>query len=140
MTPNPSLSARIAKANAHPFHKMLNIEIVDLGDGTAIVHSLPEAKFENAMGRMHGGYSATIMDAVMGSAVATKVPEGALFGTIDLNVKYIRKIDVSTGKLIARANVVHAGRSILTVEAKVADETGKLYAHGTGTFMIYPKQ
>ena len=131
---------RLRNANLHPFHKHVNIEIVSLGDGLAVVHSVPEAKFENAMGRMHGGYIASIVDAVMGSAVATKVPGGLGFGTVDLNVKYVRKIEVATGKLIATANVIHAGRSLLTVEAKVADEAGKLYAHGSGTFMVYPKQ
>lgn len=130
----------VGNANSHPLHKLLNIEIVALGDGSAVVHSLPKAKFENAMGRMHGGYIASILDAVMGSAVATKVPDGLAFGTVDLNAKYVRKIVVATGKLIATAKVIHAGRSLLTVEAKVADEAGKLYAHGTGTFMVYPKQ
>jgi acyl-CoA thioesterase len=131
---------RLSKANLHPFHKLLNIEIVTLGDGHAVVHSMPESKFENVMGRMHGGYIASILDAVMGSAVATKVPGGLSFGTVDLNAKYVRKIEVATGKLIATANVIHAGRSLFTVEARVADEAGKLYAHGSGTFMVYPKQ
>jgi uncharacterized protein (TIGR00369 family) len=131
---------RLKSENQHPLHKLLNIEIVELGDGQAVVHSMPDAKFENMMGRMHGGYIASIIDAVMGSAVATKVPGGLAFGTVDLNAKYVRKIEVATGRLIATANVIHAGRSLLTVEAKVADEAGKLYAHGSGTFMVYPKQ
>jgi uncharacterized protein (TIGR00369 family) len=131
---------QVNNANKHPLHKLLNITIVNLGDGTAIVHSMPEAKFENAMGRMHGGYIASILDAVMGSAVSTKVPAGLAFGTVDLNAKYVRKIVPETGKLVATANVIHAGRSLLTVEGKVADEAGKLYAHGSATFMVYPKQ
>jgi acyl-coenzyme A thioesterase PaaI-like protein len=28
---------------------------------------------------------------------------------------------------------------MLTAEAKVTDAAGKLYAHGTGTFLVYPK-
>jgi acyl-CoA thioesterase len=34
--------------------------------------------------------------------------------------------------------VLHAGRTMLTAEAKVTDLAGKLYAHGTGTFLVYP--
>jgi uncharacterized protein (TIGR00369 family) len=60
-------------------------------------------------------------------------------GTIALNISYVRKIDVATGPLIATATVLHAGRTILTAEAKVEDAAGVLYAHGTGTFMVYPK-
>lgn len=131
---------RLRASNQHPLHKLLDIVIVDLGDGYAVVHSTPQPAFENAMGRMHGGYIASILDAVMGGAVATKVPHGLSFGTVDLNAKYVRKIEVATGMLVATANVIHAGRSLLTVEAKVADEAGKLYAHGSATFMVYPKQ
>jgi acyl-CoA thioesterase len=140
MNQRNDLKQRLTNANLHPLHQLLNIVIVDLGDGNAVVHSTPKPTFENAMGRMHGGYIASILDAVMGSAVATKVPEGMAFGTIDLNAKYVRKIEVATGKLIATANVIHAGRTLLTVEANVADEAGKLYAHGSATFMVYPKQ
>jgi uncharacterized protein (TIGR00369 family) len=124
----------------HPLHQLLGIEVVEMANGRAVVHSTPQAKFENAFGRMHGGYIASIIDAVMGSAVATKVPKGLAFGTIDLNVKYVGKILTSTGELIATANVIHAGRSLITAESRVADHAGKLYAHGSGTFMVYPKQ
>jgi uncharacterized protein (TIGR00369 family) len=127
-----------AEINA-PMVALMNQRIVDLGNGTARVECLPDAKFENSMGRMHGGFVATLIDTVMGCAVHTKVPKGTGFGTIDLNVKFVRKIDVETGLLIATANVVHAGRTMLTVEARVADQAGKLYAHGSGSFLVYPK-
>jgi uncharacterized protein (TIGR00369 family) len=130
----------VALKKSHPLHKLLNIELVAVDNGSALIHSQPDAKFENSMGRMHGGYIASIIDAVMGSAAASKLPEGQLLGTIDLNVKYVGKITVATGRLIATANVIHAGRTLLTVEAKVADVAGKIYAHGSGTFMVYPKQ
>lgn len=130
----------VANAKIHPLHKLLNIELVSAGEGKAVIHSQPDAAFENAMGRMHGGYIASIIDAVMGSAAATVVPDGQLLGTIDLNVKYVGKIVIGTGKLLATSQVVHAGRSLITVEARVADEAGRIYAHGSGTFMVYPKQ
>lgn len=123
-----------------PMLKLMNQKIVKVGDGTATVTAQPEAMFENQMGRMHGGYVATLIDTVMGRAVMTKLPEDTGFGTIDLNVKFIGKIDVATGLLTATANVVHAGRTMFTVEARVADSNGKLYAHGSGTFLVYPKQ
>jgi uncharacterized protein (TIGR00369 family) len=130
----------VANTKIHPLHKLLNIELVSVANGSAVIHSQPDAKFENSMGRMHGGYIASIIDAAMGSAAASKLSEGKLLGTIDLNVKYVGKITVATGTLIATGNVIHAGQTLLTVEAKVADQAGKIYAHGSGTFMVYPKQ
>jgi uncharacterized protein (TIGR00369 family) len=123
-----------------PMMALMNQKVVNIGDGTSIVECLPEAKFENSMGRMHGGFVATLIDTAMGCAVSSKVPKEVSFGTIDMNVKFVRKVDVETGLLIATAKVVHAGRTMLTVEAKVADKAGKLYAHGSGSFLVYPKQ
>jgi acyl-CoA thioesterase len=123
-----------------PMMQLLGQKLVSLGDGEATVECLPSAKFENSMGRMHGGFVAALIDTVMGCAIHTKVPANKLFGTIDMNVKFVRKIDVNTGLLIATAKVVHAGHTTFTAEAKVADKTGKLYAHGSGSFLVYPKQ
>ncbi len=122
-----------------PMLKLLHLKVTAVGDGTATVTAEPDPKFENQMGRMHGGYVATLIDTVMGRAVMTKLPDDTGFGTIDLNVKFVRKIDMDTGLLTATAHVVHAGRTMFTVEAKVADSNGKLYAHGSGTFLVYPK-
>jgi acyl-CoA thioesterase len=119
---------------------LMGQKVVSQGDGFAVVECLPQAQFENSMGRMHGGFVATLIDTAMGCAVNTKVSKDTSFGTIDMNVKFVRKIDIETGLLVATATVVHAGRTMLTVEAKVADRAGKLYAHGSGSFLVYPKQ
>ncbi len=131
--------------NAEPFGSspmldLLQFSITAVGDGTATVTAVPQRKFDNYMGRMHGGYVATLIDTVMGRAVMSKLVDGTGFGTIDLNIKFVRKIDVETGLLTATATVVHAGRTMLTAEARVVDATGKLCAHGSGTFLVYPKQ
>ena len=120
--------------------KLMNQNVIALADGSATVTALPEQQFDNAQGRTHGGYVATLIDTVMGFAVATKLPDGTGFGTIDLNVKFVRKIDVHTGLLTATATVEHGGRTMLTATARVVDAAGKLYAHGSGSFMVYPKQ
>jgi uncharacterized protein (TIGR00369 family) len=123
-----------------PMLKLMNQSVVSFENGFATMTSMPDLKFENSMARMHGGFVATLIDSVMGSAVMSKLPDGTGFGTIDLNVKFVRKIDVSTGLLTATAEVIHAGRSMITATAKVVDASGKLYAHGSGSFLVYPKQ
>jgi uncharacterized protein (TIGR00369 family) len=140
MTIGEDTIARINVGETGPMLKLMNQSVVSIADGTATVTALPEMKFENSMGRMHGGFVATLIDTVLGCAVMSKLPKGTGYGTIDLNVKFVRKIDVSTGVLTATATVLHAGRTMLTAEARVADGAGKLYAHGSGTFIVYPKQ
>jgi acyl-CoA thioesterase len=140
MTDFQYLLDRTEHGKSIPMVQLMNQHVLALADGTATVTALPEQKFDNAQGRTHGGFVATLIDTVMGYAVATKLPEGTGYGTIDLNVKFVRKIDVDTGLLTATATVLHAGRTMLTANARVVDAAGKLYAHGSGSFLVYPKQ
>jgi uncharacterized protein (TIGR00369 family) len=133
------LHKQIAKGVRSPMAETMNMRVVAVGDGTAQIESVPTAMFYNPMMRIHGGFTATLIDTALGSAVLSKLPKGTGVGTVQLSVSFVRKIDVSTGPLIATAQVLHAGRTMLTAEAKVADAAGVLYAHGTGTFLVYPK-
>jgi acyl-CoA thioesterase len=89
--------------------------------------------------RLHGGYAATLIDSATGCAVQTKLQAGVGYGTIELKVNYVRKIDAEVGRLLCTGTVIHAGRTMLTADAKLTDENGKLYAHGSGTFLVYPQ-
>jgi uncharacterized protein (TIGR00369 family) len=122
-----------------PMAALLDITIVEVNDGMVKVQAIPSAKFYNPMLRIHGGFTATLIDTALGSATLSKLPAGTGIGTISLNVCYVRKIDIETGPVIATATALHTGRTMLTAECKVTDKEGKLYAHGTGTFLIYPK-
>ena len=133
------LRAVIADGSNYPFGKLLNMQVVAAGDGTAELTATPSYQHYNPMFRVHGGYLATLMDSVLGSAVLTKLPRGSGAGTVNLNVNYVRKVDVESGLLRARAKVLHSGRSMLTASAEITDAAGKLCVHGTGTFLIYLK-
>jgi uncharacterized protein (TIGR00369 family) len=95
-------------------------------------------KYYNAMGRVHGGYCASLVDTAMGAAAISSLNPYRPVGTVGLNIHYVRKIDADSISLLCRANVLHTGRSMLTCEAKVHDAHGKLCAHASGTFLVYP--
>ncbi len=129
----------MAEGTESPMGELLNMIVVSVADGEAGIRGVPSHKFYNPMMRVHGGWAATLIDTALGSAVLTKMPAGAGVGTVQLNINYVRKIEEASGPLTALAKVLHAGRTMLTTEAKVTDEKGVLYAHGTGTFLVYPK-
>lgn len=133
------LRHQMALGENSPMGTLMNISVIAVEDGMVKLQAVPEAKFYNPMLRIHGGFAATLIDSALGSAVLSKLGVGVGVGTVALNVNYVRKIDVSTGAIVATANVLHAGRTMLTAEAKVHDSAGVLYAHGTGTFLVYPK-
>lgn len=116
----------------------MNMRLIAVDDGSATFEAFPSPKYYNPQMRLHGGYAATLIDSATGCAVQTKLPARVGYGTVELKVNYVRRIDAATGRLICTGNVIHAGRTLLTAEAKVTDEGGKLYAHGSGTFLVYP--
>jgi uncharacterized protein (TIGR00369 family) len=139
MTGLEYLRDAIAHKRNYPFGALLGMWVTEAEDGMAVVESIPGYQHYNPMMRVHGGFLASLVDSSLGSAVLTKLPAGAGAGTVDLNIHYVKKVDVGTGRLFARAVALHAGRTMLTAETKITDAQGKLYVHGSGTFIVYPK-
>ena len=116
----------------------MKMALVAVSDGRAEVEAFPSEKFYNQQRRIHGGYLATLLDTALGCAVQTKLAQNIGYGTIELKINYVRKLVAETGRLVCVGTVLHAGRTMFTAEAKVAGPDGKLYAHGSGTFLVYP--
>jgi uncharacterized protein (TIGR00369 family) len=121
-----------------PMAETMNMRLIAAAEGSATFEAFPSPKYYNPQQRVHGGYAAALIDSALGCAVQSKLSAGIGYGTIELKVNYVRKIDASVGRLLCVGNVLHAGRTMFTAEAKVTGEDGKLYAHGSGTFLVYP--
>jgi uncharacterized protein (TIGR00369 family) len=132
------LRQRIDDWHGSPMAETMNMRLIAVADGSATFEALPSERFYNPQMRLHGGYAATLIDSATGCAVQTKLAAGVGYGTIELKVNYVRKIVAETGRLLCTGTVIHAGRTMFTAEAKITDENGKLYAHGSGTFLVYP--
>jgi uncharacterized protein (TIGR00369 family) len=90
----------------------------------------------NALGSVHGGVIATVIDMVLGSAVHSTLKAGQGFTTLTLELKYHRAVTAKSGHLTAIAEVVTRGREIVTAEAKLVDKNDRLFANATSTLMI----
>ena len=132
------LRQRIDDWHGSAMAETMSMRLIAVADGSATFEAFPSPKYYNPQMRLHGGYAATLIDSATGCAVQTKLPAGIGYGTIELKVNYVRKIDADVGRLLCTGTVIHAGRTMFTAEAKVVDEKGKLYAHGSGTFLVYP--
>jgi len=121
-----------------PMSNIMNMKLIEVADGSAVFEAFPGPKYYNPQQRVHGGYAATLIDSALGCAVQTKLAVGVGYGTIELKVNYVRRIDEDSGRLLCTGTVIHAGRTMFTAEAKVVDQNDKLCAHGSGTFLVYP--
>ncbi|GII03864.1 PaaI family thioesterase [Planobispora takensis] len=130
-----SLEGRLPTA---PICGTLGFRLVDVEEGRAVFEGDPGEHLYNPMGTVHGGFTATLLDSALGSAVMSALPAGRAYTTIQLNVNLLRPIFGDTPTLRCEATAVHVGRTIATAEARVTGTAdGRLYAHGTATCAVF---
>jgi uncharacterized protein (TIGR00369 family) len=120
-----------------PIAALLGFDLVEIGEGSAVFAMNPGEEHYNPLGTVHGGIAATLLDSAMGCAIHTIVPKGRGYTTVEIKVNYVRAMTRDTGRVRAEGKVIHAGRSIATAEARLVDENGRLYAHGSTTCLIF---
>ncbi len=111
--------------------------MVSVAQGEVVFQGTPQRKHYNPMGGVHGGWFATIMDSAFGCAVISALPADYGFTTAELSLNIVRGATEKTGPLRAIGKIVHCGRQLATAEARIVDVTGKLYAHGTTTCLVF---
>jgi uncharacterized protein (TIGR00369 family) len=120
-----------------PIAVTLGFEIVEAAEGRAVFAVRPDEYHYNPIGSVHGGLAATLLDSAMGCAVETTLEHGAGYTTLELKVNYVRPMTRETGRVRCEGTVVHRGGTTATAEGRlIAEESGKLLAHGTTTCLV----
>ena len=117
--------------------QLMGFRLVEVSEGYAVVAVLPEERHYNGIGIAHGGLAATLLDSATGCAINSMMPAGKIFTTLEMKVNYVRPIRNEAGTVRCEARVIHAGSRVATAEGRVVDQSGKLYAHGTATCMLF---
>jgi uncharacterized protein (TIGR00369 family) len=121
-----------------PIALLLGMHPVEVEEGRAVFAVEPGERHYNPIGAVHGGLAATLLDTAMGCAVQSTLPAGAGYTTLELKVNFTRPIRRETGRVLCEGEIVHRGGRVATAEGRViAEETGKLLAHGTTTCLIF---
>ena len=122
---------------APPISRTLDFWLVQVGAGRCVFQGTPQFMHYNPLGSVHGGWYATLLDSAMGCAVHTTLALGFAYTTAELSLNIVRAASAETGPLRAIGQVVHSGRQLATAEARIVDQAGKLYAHGTTTCLVF---
>jgi uncharacterized protein (TIGR00369 family) len=122
---------------APPIAHLMNIQLVDVGEGVAVFEGTPDEYHYNPIGVVHGGFALTLLDSAMGCAVHSAMPAGVGYTTTDVQVRFIRGITKDTGVVRAEAKTIHIGRSTAIAEGRLTDSDGKLLAVGTTACAIF---
>ncbi|MBW3589422.1 MAG: PaaI family thioesterase [Actinobacteria bacterium] len=91
----------------------------------------------SGMGTLYGGATALFADAALLTSVYTTLPEDTATATLDIKVQYVRPAYPGTD-LVARAQVVHRGRTLAVANCEISNSEGKLIALATGSTIIIP--
>ena len=121
-----------------PIADTLNFYLIEVERERAVFQGTPKPEFFNPIGSIHGGWAATLLDSCMACAVHTIVPAGQGYTTVEFKLNFVRPIVPDTGPLRAEGKVINGGRTIATSDGRLVDASGKLYAHGTETCLIFP--
>jgi uncharacterized protein (TIGR00369 family) len=115
-----------------PIARTLDLEIIEVERGRAVFAMQPAEWMYNPIGMVHGGIAATILDSCMGCAVHTTLEAGVGYTTTDLQVRFIRAMSDTTGRVLAEGRVVHRGRRTATAEGRLFVESDEsLIAHAS---------
>ena len=115
-----------------PFARLLGIELVTAGQGTATLRLPITDDLRQIHGVMHGGAIASLIDTATAFAIVPMLGAEEKFSTVDLMVNYLRPL--KKGTATAQARVLRFGRRLITVAADVLDDSGDLSATALSTY------
>ena len=104
-------------------------------EGRIVIRARADERHLNALGGVHGGFAAAVLDTVTGCAVHTLLGPGVGYGTVDLGVKMLRPVPRGED-LVAEGRVTHLSRSLGVAEGTLRDAAGKLLASASATCFI----
>ena len=116
--------ARAAFASV-AYANLLGLELCDLKSGEVTICLDVRDDLKQNRGVVHGGAIASVIDTASAFAILTKIENDETVTTTDLTIHYLRPI--TTGRLLARAQIVRGGRRRFVVHVDLENE-GKLAA------------
>ncbi|MFJ9179201.1 PaaI family thioesterase [Streptomyces sp. NPDC102360] len=123
---------------AAPVGATVGFQLTEVDKGRVVFSLTPGEEHYNPIGSVHGGIYATLLDSAAGCAVQSTLPQGMAYTSLDLTVKFLRRITVDTGTVRAIGTVVSSGRQTALAQAQLLDATDRVLAHATSTCMLFP--
>ncbi|MFE7160876.1 PaaI family thioesterase [Streptomyces sp. NPDC057636] len=121
-----------------PVGATVGFTLDEVEKGRVVFSLVPGEEHYNPIGSVHGGIFATLLDSAAGCAVQSMLPPGMAYTSLDLTVKFLRRITVDTGTVRAIGTIVSSGRQTALAQAQLVDATDRVLAHATSTCMLFP--
>lgn len=117
-----------------PFLGALGVKFCAAGAGVATLAASYRSDLAQPTGILHGGLQSILIDTAIAQALLTTIRPGFSVVTVRLDTNYFAP--VRSGRIVATAKVVRAGKRIAHGEAVVTDEHDAIVAQGWGVFAV----
>jgi uncharacterized protein (TIGR00369 family) len=118
-----------------PMWETVPIALSEVGEGRIRMTARADDRHINALGTVHGGFSATVLDTALGLTIFISIDGDARHTTVDLAVKLVRPVPLYE-ELTVETELVHVSRSVGVSQGTLRDAEGRILAHGTTTCHI----
>jgi uncharacterized protein (TIGR00369 family) len=121
-----------------PIYHLTGLRLVEADEGhTEVV--LPCSKWlSTSAGTVQGGFTAMLAESAMTSAAFSTAPADTAVAPLDFKVNYLRPVFPDGNDLVARARILHRGRTLIVAAAEITNAEGKQVALATGSSMYLP--
>jgi uncharacterized protein (TIGR00369 family) len=121
-----------------PIYYLTGLGVTEIAEGEATVE-LPCSKWlSSSAGTIQGGFTAMLAESAMGAAAFSTVPAGTAVASLDLKVNYLRPVFPDGEPIVARARILHRGRTLAVTTVEITNAEGKQVAIATGSSMYLP--
>jgi uncharacterized protein (TIGR00369 family) len=121
-----------------PVFRFFGLRGIAVSDGEMTIAMPASPWLSGALGVIYGGALALLADATITTATATTLPPATAFSPLDLKVNFLRPVVPHRGDLVARARIVHRGRTIAVATCEIINAEGKTVAMATASVLILP--
>jgi len=121
-----------------PVTRFLGLRILEIGDGEVAVTMAASRWLTSGTGTLYGGALAAFADYTANCALVSIIPPATAFAPLDLKVNFVRPAVAGEGELVARAKLVHRGRSVAIVHCEILSAEGKPVAIANESILILP--
>ena len=123
-----------------PLHGLLGLEVIDVGRPGRATMAIPlRQPALGATGQLHGGVISVLFDLVCAAAATTATDYDhttTALVTADLHVRYLGA--ARGDRVVAEAQVVKAGRTLIVVEGELTDSDDRLVAKADFSASLVP--
>jgi acyl-CoA thioesterase len=124
----------VRRGEGSPFYQLLGIKIEEVANNYARLSISIDERHTQFLSVVHRGVIASLADsaaawAIYGSGGLPGVPV-----TVEMKINFLRSIE--SGRLVAEARNIHAGRKIFVSDVDVKDGNGNLIAKSLVTYCL----